>query len=439
MKKLSFITLLSILALFQGSSLIYSQVRTDDQIYEDLMSGDPPRISSSLEYVKTNRPATFIKKLEAVLTTRGNNGHHKSALTALGSYPVSSILPNWIEILNNTPSSIVKKEVISILSQVGSRDIVPPLMEQIKDPFHTVRESAILSLKKFRDDRVYAYVLNLAASDNPVFKIYSLEAIYHLYDSRLYNFLVDQLKDDNKSVRYYTLMCLEKNELAKSVNHISRIALSDKNSEVRVKAIDILGNYRQYNPLSVFLRCVDDPHRDIRHASISAILNRKFTSTAGILSNQLYGETQDDIKNLIMNTLVEFRDGGGFRGLSRILLEDANPGLRINSAFSIGEIKSNRSLPYLIDGLKDTDYRVKAEVCHSLKHFRENRVVDNLIEVIAKDNNAYVRTAALYSINHIRLRNGVLPLFNAYTVEKDVIFKELLRKSVSDSISHFIQ
>jgi HEAT repeat protein len=241
------------------------------------------------------------------------------------------------------------------------------------------------------------------------------------------------------TVRYYTLMCLEKNELAKSVTHISRIAISDKNSEVRVKAIDILGNYRQYNPLPVFLRCVDDPHRDIRHASISAIIQRKFTSTAGVLSNQLYGENQEDIKNLIMNTLVEFRDGGGFKGLSRILLEDGNPGLRTNAAFSIGEIKSNRSLPYLIDGLKDTNYRVKAEVCNSLKYFRENRVVDNLIEVITKDNNSYVRTAALYSINHIRLRNGVLPIFNAYTVEKDVIFKELLRKSLADSISHFIQ
>jgi HEAT repeat protein len=439
MKKTILFTITFLLILSQGFSLVYGQARSDEQVLDDILSDDPSKVSSGIEYIKAHRPPSMIRKLESLLTARGNNGQHKSALSALSSYPASSIMPNWIEILSNTHSSIVKREVISILSQVNSRDIVPPLMEQIKDPFHTVRESAILALKKFRDDRVYAYILNLAASEIPVYKIYSLEAIYHLYDTRLYNFLVDQLRDDNKSVRYYSLMCLEKNELAKSVNYISRIALSDKNSEVRVKAIDILSGYRPYNPLSIFLRCVDDPHRDIRHAAISAIARRKFTSTSGVLSNQLYGETQEDIKNLIMDTLVEFRDGGGFRGLAKILLEDGNPALRINAAFSIGEIKSARSLPQLMDGLKDADYRVKAEVCHSLRNFRENRVVDSLIDVIAKDTNPYVRTAALYSINHIRLRNGVLPLFNAYTVERDVIFRELLRKSVSASISHFVQ
>jgi hypothetical protein len=56
-----------------------------------------------------------------------------------------------------------------------------------------------------------------------------------------------------------------------------------------------------------------------------------------------------------------------------------------------------------------------------------------------KDGNLYVRTAALYSVNHIRLRRGVLPLFTAYSQEKDLIFRELLRKSVAESISHFLQ
>lgn len=439
MNKIKFFIIFALVAVVQGSSFIYGQPGNDDQVLEELFSNDTGKSGSSVEYIKKNKPSSIIPRLEEVLTSKGNNASHKAALNALDCYPITPLIPTWIRILNTTPSFIVKKDVISILSRVDSKEIVPPLMEQIKSPFHTVREGAILALKKFRDDRVYAYILNLASSDTPIFRVYSLEAIYHLYDSRLYNFLIDQLKDDNKSVRYYSLMCLEKNEPAKSVNHVSRIALSDKNSEVRVKAIDILGGYRQYNPLPVFLRCVDDPHRDIRHASINAIRQRRFTSTANILSNQLFAETEEDIKKLIMHTLVDFRDGGGFRGLAKILNADSNPELRIDAAYSIGEIKNGRSLPFLIDGLKDGDYRVKAEVCNSLKYFRENRVVDSLVDVIAKDGNLYVRSAALYSINHLKLRNGVLPMFNAYTVEKDVIFKELLRKSVVDSISHFLQ
>ncbi len=424
---------------FHVSSFVYGQARTDEQVLDDLFSSDPAKSSAGLEYIRKNRPVSIIARIEEALTARGNNGSHRDALAALEGYPPASILPVWIRILNTTPSSIVRKEVISVLSRVENKEVVPSLMEQIKNPFQTVREAAILALKKYRDDRVYAYILNLSASDNPVFRVYSFEAIYHLYDSRLYNFLVDQLKDDNKSIRYYAMLCLEKNELAKSVNHISRMALSDKNTEVRVKAIDILGNYRQYNPLAVLSRCIDDPHRDVRHASIQAINRRRFTSTTNSLSNQLFSETEEDIKRLIMQTLVDFRDGGGFRGLSKLLREDPNPDLRIRAAYSIGEIKNVRSLPFLIEGLKDPDFRVKAEACNSLKYFRENNVVDSLIDVIVKDGNLYVRTAALYSVNHIRLRRGVLPLFTAYSQEKDLIFRELLRKSVAESISHFLQ
>ena len=410
-------------------SVSYGQEITDELIITGLGGSDPIVLQNSLDYIKKNTPAVLLPKLEDLLTSRGNNAIHKNAMQALQYYPLYTSLNHWISILNDTPSFLIKKDVISFLSQSGNKEIVPPLMEQLKSPFYAVREEATLALKKFRDDRVYAYILNMASGDNPVFKVYSLEAIYHLYDSRLYNFLIGMLGDDNKSVRYYVLNCLEKNELRKSVNHISKTALSDENTEVRVKALDILSNYRQHNSLSVFLRCIDDPDRDIRFASINAINRGKHRNTAGVLSRQLYNESEKDIKTLIMGTLVDFRDGGGFYGLEKILLKDPGPELRIKAAFSIGQIKNSKGVPLLIEGLNDSNVKVKAEASNALQYFRETRVLDSLLDVLRREESLYLRTAALYSINRLKLKNSVLPLFNIYTAENDIVFKDILRKS----------
>ncbi len=417
---------------------VFSETSQEDSAFDNIISGDSKRVAKGLDFISANRPANFIPKLREILSAKDKKGLHKAAKEALGKYPASLTLDAWISILNDTPSFLVKKDAIAFLAGQGSREIVPPLMEQIKSPFHTLRNAAILSLKKFRDDRVYAYILNLAASEDPVYKVYSLEAIYHLYDSRLYNFLIDQLKDDNKSIRYYALLCLEKNEFAKSINHIHRLALNDKSTEVRVKAIEILGSGKAGNPLPVFLQCVADEQRDIRFATVRAIQKKKYSTTSNLLSNQLFRETEEDIKVLLMDTLIDFKDGGGYKGLSNVLLKDSNPALRTQAAYSIGAIKNLQGLPYLISALKDGDPRVKAEVCGSLRYFKENRVLQSLMEVIHDDTDLYVRTAALYSLKTIKMRNSLLPLFNAFTEEKDGIFRELLRLTVAEMITQFI-
>lgn len=418
-------------------SLVYSQTSPEDDAYADITSSDSARIQRGLEYINTHKPKNLIPRLKNILLEKGQNELHLHALTALKSYPLSENILLWADILNESPSFLVKIEAINFLATLNRREIITPIMHQLKSPFSSVREASIQALKKFRDDRVYAYVLNLAASENPLFRVYALNTVYHIYDSRLYNFLIDQLKDENKSIRYQALLCLEKNEPVKSINHISSIALNDKNSEVRVKAIEILAKATNFNPLPIFQRCLDDEHRDVRYASVQSIGKKKFKQTSIALSNRLYVESEDDIKRIIIDTLADFKDGGGYKGLGKIIKTDKNTHLRIHSAFCIGEIGQPQGLQLLIDASKDSDYRVRAEALSALSHYKEQRSAEVMLESITGDDDIYVRSAALYALKKIKLKNTLLPLFQAYTEEHNSIFKELLKMSLVELITYF--
>ena len=417
-------------------SAIFAETTPEENAYFDIISSEPSRVQKGLAYINNHKPKNLIPLLKNILLEKGQNKLHANALTALKSYPVSEHIPLWTEILNESPSFFVKIEAINLLAATNRREIITPIMEQLKSPFASVREASILALKKFRDDRVYAFVLNLAASDNPLFRVYALNTVYHIYDSRLYNFLIDQLKDDNKSIRYQALLCLEKNEPVKSINHISGLAVNDKNSEVRVKAIEILAKAANFNSLPIFLRCLDDEHRDVRYASVQSIGKRKFRQTSIALSNRLYAEGEDDIKKILMDTLADFKDGGGYKGLGKIVKTDENPHLRIHAAYCIGEIGQTQGLTLLIDAAKDSDYRVRAEALSALSHYKEQRAAEVLLESLVSDDDIYVRSAALYALKKIKLKSTLLPLFQAYTREHNSIFRELLKASIEELIAH---
>ncbi|MCX7679495.1 MAG: HEAT repeat domain-containing protein [Spirochaetes bacterium] len=415
---------------------IDAETISDESAFNDIISSNENRIKRGFEYIEKTKPKSLIVPLKNILIAKNNNGLHPLALDALKLYPPHEIIHVWKEILEKTPSFLVKVQAIQVLTYINTKEIIPIIAEQLKSPFTSVREAAIQSLKKFRDDRVYAFILNLAASDNPIFTVYALNAIYHMYDSRLYNFLLEQLKSENKSIRYHALLCLEKNELNKSLPYISQLALKDENSEMRVKAIEILANAPQFNSLPIFLQCLHDDNRDIRYASIQSIAKRKFKQTASHLSNQLYHEKEDDIKGLIMDTLVDFKDGGGYKGFSKIIRYEGNPNIKVHAAYCIGKINQNQGLPILIDATKDIDYRVRAEALHALSNYKENRSAEVLLSFIETNDNLYVRSAALYSLQKLKIKTTLLPLFRAYTKESNVIFKELLKDTIEDLITH---
>ncbi len=384
------------------------------------------------EYIALNRPASIVPLLKDIILTSSRDWKRSNAFAALKCFPIKDVLPDWLDMLKRTKSVPLKKDIIDFISTSGDRSIVIHLVEELKNPHHAVRESAILGLKRIGDDRMLPYILNFSRDPNPIYRVYALQAFYFVYDRRINDILMELIKDENKSVRYFTLRCIENHKLTDYLATIRNLALNDPEWEVRVKSLNILHAFNDRESMYVILQCLSDKHREIRFASASSLLDFINPGAAFQVSTQLDLETDDQIKDMLLEMLLMVKNTGGLRGFERVLLHDGNLKLRIKAAYALGEIGDPSAVPLLLQALDATqDYMLKSELCNSIGSFRgQQGSAQRMIQALSAPNTQYLRLASLYAIDHLQDKSITPQLFTVFSGEKDPVVREKLRELI---------
>lgn len=428
---------LSVFILFILLNTSFAKNTANKEFVENLLGDNKEKVNSAFNFISNNKPPAILSVISSAILKENDSNKKIRALSIFKYYNYKETIPHCARILKGTKSFIVKNEIIQYLSDSSNREVVPLIMKELSSPFSTLRESAILALKKIGDDRMFPYILNMMGDNNPVFRVYALEAIFHVYDLRFYGLLVNMLKDNNKSIRYYVLRCIEKHKLTEALRNVRHTAASDESWEVRVRAIQVLENISDRKSMHVLLTCLKDDHREIRYYSIKALKKIGFKACARPVSFSLFNESENDIKMLMISTLIKLKDAGGFKGLKKIISEDNDYKVRIFSAYALGVIRKKYSESLLLLSLGDDIKEVRAEICHSLGYYKKKHVTTELLEVIGNDRERYVRSAALYSILKIGGKFAISPLFKIYASEKDPVFKEQIQFVLSRLIKEY--
>jgi HEAT repeat protein len=356
----------------------------------------------------------------------------------LRTYPPEEVGLCWLELLNDAVRVVTTVRVIDHMSEYNDKRFVLPLAKHLISPHYAIRRSAARALKKIGDDRLFPVILNMVNSTNPVHRIYFIEAMNFLYDHRFYQSLTGMLRDDNKSIRIYVLNCLKENKITESLGQIRGSALSDKNDEVRIAAIEAIGAMRDGNSLGTLNITLNDKNRDVRCESAKSISLINSMASVNPLSLRLFVEDDNEIKELMIETLATLRRTGDVRGLEKIMLTDGNLGLRVKAAYVLGYSGSLQAFTALQKALFDSDFRVRAEVCNSLGNYRNRQSLASLFDVLEREEPVYVKSAALYSIKRINDKSSLMGLFDLFTRENDPIFREMLRNSINEYIKRYI-
>ena len=100
------------------------------------------------------------------------------------------------------------------------------------------------------------------------------------------------------------------------------------------------------------------------------------------VSNALFSESDDEIKKLMMDTLIVLNDAGGYKGLRKIILKDDNYRMRVFASYALGRIKHNWSSSILLEAKADKAKEVRAEVCNSLGFYNDRNILNELLDVV---------------------------------------------------------
>lgn len=375
--------------------------------------------------------------IDGILGTESPEGRH-DLIKTLRTYPPDLVGAAWREVLDRAWRAGRIVQVIDAMSEFNDKSFVLPIANHLVSPHSPVRKSAALALKKIGDDRLFPVILGMATSTVPVHRIYFIEAMNYLYDQRFYLTLSTMMRDENKSIRIYIVNCFRENRISESLNQIRNAALSDKNDEVRIAAIEALGALRDGNSANVLHVTLNDRSREVRCESARSLLAINSAASVNPVSSRLLVEDDNEIKDLLIDTLTVLKRSGDTRGLEKILTGDSSASLRIKSAYVLSFSANQSSQSSLQQSLRDQDYRVRAEACNSLGYFRNRQALASLLEVLGRDEPVYVKSAALFAVKRINDKTSLMSMFNLYTSEADPIVREMLHETIREYIKKFI-
>lgn len=388
-----------------------------------LLSNEKDTSKGAYDYIAKYRPMDVAVKMGDVLVIGGDSEEKEKVLTLLRLYPFKSVKDIYLRVLDKTSSFFVKKEVITVLGNAGDREFVIPIAKELASPFSAVREKAIFYLRSIGDDRMFPYIVKLSENKDPVFRVYALDALTSLYDFRLLNVVQALLQDENKSVRILAIQCVQKNGIDKLFPVIRSLAGSDSDNEVRIEAINAIGKLNDTGALNVLFKTINNDAVEVRLSTVQVLYKMRMKQSLRSVSDRLAIESDNQIKNICVDMMIEMKDGGGLRGLEREVMYEEYLPLRIKSVYALGIVGGPKVSGILMKTLTDKDYKVRAEACAALGGNKDKSVLNSLLTVMKTDDERYVRLAALYAIEKTKDKSTIIPLFDMYSSEKDPIFR----------------
>lgn len=272
-------------------------------------------------------------------------------------------------------------------------------------PLSDIRELTYRAFAVLEDDRMFPLVLDLASSQNPVERTYAIDALYYIRDERTIPILLNLTTDPNKSVRYYAIRTLEKMDANEAIPYYFKIIRSDKNNEVRIKAIEIIGRKLPRGGFFLVNAALSDPDPGVREASIEALVAYGNFSAGYSLSNQLAHEKLDHLKLKEIQAMIALKSGGRLSGIHYILQKENNPQILIWALYAAGVLKDYRGIGRVIALLKHEHEGVRIEAAFALGSLRRSAAVEPLGEAIRRPQESYeVKSAVLYALEQINTR-----------------------------------
>lgn len=429
-----------LLCLFLSFNIYAEGLIKDKDLASAIIDDDPKDYQEAIDYIKLNHPETLPEILQKEYLDDDDDDVRIRIITALKEYPVLKYSTLWLDILKSSKSKTTELELIDFLSRSKIFIFTIPIAEKLLVPRSEVREKAAVMLKKYGDDRMFTVILSLSKSKNPIDRIYFLEALNYLYDIRFQKAVISMLEDENKSVRIYAIKCVNNNQVKEALPALRKLTEKDDNNETRKMGMNSLVSFKDTGSGPMLAKILKDESGEMRIEAVKAIRELKYYAAAPSLSEMLLKEKDPEIKQAVLDTLISFKKTGNLKGLAYIIKNDPDVRMRIKAVFAIGETgHESGSLDILKEALLDKDYRVRGEACSTMASIKKGDPSEILLEQIKKDRSRYVRTAALYSIVKISGSKNLLKLFDIYSTEEDMVFKEILRSILKNNLKKYIK
>lgn len=300
-------------------------------------------------------------------------------------------------------------------------DLIYTIAPFLVHPQAALRAEANRAVAIRRDERIYPLIGQLLAAENAIDKIYAMETLLALKDERAVPLLLLQLSNPNKNVRYFALKTLEAIASDKAQYGVINLAQGEADEEVRLKAVEILRQFKTGPVFSAIQRLISDTKLPVRTKALESALAQNDKRYANAISEQLAKESDMAQKHALLRALLSLGSGGGMNGVLALLKKESDTDLLLWSAHAcirFAEQRCAEPLAHLV--ATSAEQAIVLEGVVALGAFKQKKHLPQLLAVLADPSRAQLlRSAALASVSQFDSEATIQYLFVTYDLEKD--------------------
>lgn len=325
---------------------------------------------SMLDYTMLSRSSAWNKNVLIGNLQSKDMEIRRFSVYLLGRSGDPFMLPHIEKVLLNDPDYKVRRSAIDGVYLRSSKDVVPILINALKDRNPEVRAAAAYTLGENKDIRALEPLLNMASDKNEKVRSSVVVSLKLLDNETATKKIVEMLGDKSQEVRRLSAYSLEGNNSEFVREALIESAL-DQNNKCRWYAISGLKYSRDSRKV--------DP------------LIRIFQSTAG---NSVDSRK---VRSSIIDALSNCRNTKTIKLMTECL-NDSDSLLKIDAALALGSIGDGSVVPSLIEALKDKDPAFRSAVISSLGAIGDKRAIPPLTELLYSYNTKDSAMRALVKI-----------------------------------------
>jgi HEAT repeat protein len=313
-------------------------------------------------------------------------------------------------------------------------DLIYTIAPFLVHPQAALRAEANRAVAIRRDERIYPLIGQLLAAENAIDKIYAMETLLALKDERAVPLLLLQLSNPNKNVRYFALKTLEAIASDKAQFGVINLAQNEADEEVRLKAVEILRQFKTGPVFSALQRLISDSKLPVRAKALDSALAQNDKRYANAISEHLARETDMAQKHALLRALLTLGSGGGMNGVLALLKKETDTELLLWSAHAcirFSEQRCAEPLSHLV--ASSADETIVLEGVVALGAFRQKKHLPQLLGLVADPARAQlIRSAALISVSQFDSEAAIQQLFVTYDIENDQSIRVQIKSYLVD-------
>ena len=240
--------------------------------------------------------------------------------------------------------------------------------------------------------------------------------------SGVYRVLVASLDDPNPSVQHAAVVALGRQGRAEAIDELAKPKIFQSPfSQIRWAAVTAISKLGDYRVIDLLLKAAEDPEWIVRTEAVTElmvkvkeIIARRDVRLARILI-YMFALDNAEIVDLAMEGFLEL----GMPCLEWLHEALRNPSatIRANAARTLGRMRSQGSMPYLLDLLDDEESAVRASASEALGLIGIKASIESLIMMV-QDNVEEVQEKAVTALVEFGPA-ATVPVLNTLSRERD--------------------